>query len=114
MYNTAVRAYLRLGARPRSRCGLFYKVVAQSCTRKFLWQSAATPSIALVGLRRFECLDVGVSYLQIMSVIFTYDTLYLNYSSHYNIIIAITNSAPLYGIQPRLASVIVSYMPSQL
>ena len=49
-----------------------------------------------------------------MSVIFTYDTLYLNYSSHYNIIIAITNSAPLYGIQPRLASVIVSYMPSQL
>ncbi len=48
---------------------------------------------ALSGACRFECLDVGVSYLQIMSVIFTYDTQYLNYSSHYNVIVGITNSA---------------------
>ena len=64
-------------------------------------------------LRRFECLDVGISYLQIMvsgphlgeprflvpigiarlfqATVFTFDSRYLNHSSHYDVIVAISN-----------------------
>ena len=39
----------------------------------------------------YECLDVGLSYIQIMSTVFTFDSLYLDHSTSYNTIVLISN-----------------------
>jgi len=39
----------------------------------------------------FECLDVGISFMQIMSTVFTFSELYRGHSSHYMTIVDISN-----------------------